>query len=198
VPRSRRACRFAFLVFAALCPELAFALNERYEGLLQPDGRDRPIPIVVEVQEFGGVLKGKVKTSPPYKGDAPIESGSNVYGKCIVNVALSKSVTLRLDGSCEQTAFTGTYMLWDTQTRSVSRGNFHLPRKVPESGKLDTRHTTASASGPAGCLKANTQCLLACARVDANAQLMCSSRCRNKLRLCKEPPKAPPLDVDTH
>ena len=196
--RARLARQLALLVFAALCPALAIALNETYEGMLQPDNRDPRIPIIVELRDLGASsLKGNVQASPPYKGNAPIESGANVLGQCTVNVVLSKTVTLRLDGSCEQAAFTGTYMLWDTQKRTVTRGDFRLTRKAQESAKVDdARNTKASANSAAACLKANTQCLLACPRGDSGVEFVCSNHCRTKLRTCKSRTKRPVFDAD--
>jgi len=195
--RARLARQLALLVFAALCPALAFALDETYEGTLQPDNRDPRIPIIIELHDLGASLKGNVQTSAPYKGDAPIESGANVFGQCSVNVVLSKTVTLRLDGSCEQTAFTGTYMLWDTQKRTVTRGDFRLTRKVQASAKVDDKsNTKASANSAAACLKSNTQCMLACPRGDTGVEFMCSSHCRAKFRTCKSRIKRPVFDAD--
>lgn len=192
--RVRLARPFALLVFAALYPALAFALSETYEGLLKPDSFDPPIPIVVELKDVDGTLKGSVTTSSPLKGDALIESGSYFYGHCRVDVVLANDVTLRLDGSCEKAVFKGTYMLRDLQKRRVTLGDFRLERKPPEAAKTDSLGKTASASS---CLKANTQCLAACPRGDPNVEFMCSNHCRTKLKSCREtvarkpPPEAP-------
>lgn len=181
--------QIAPLLFAAW-PALAFALNVAYEGLLKPDGAEPPVPIVVELRDSGGTLKGSVKTSSPLQGSAPIESGSNVFGHCTADVVLSKTITLRLDGACDKSAFSGTYVLKDTQKRAVTTGDFHLAHKAPEAGK---RGSTMAASGVGACLKANTQCLVLCSRPDGTIDFLCSNRCRTRLRICKEQATGAPL-----
>ncbi len=181
----------AVLHFAALCPSLAFALNGRYEGLLEPDSRDPPIPIVVELTEPGMFLSGTVKTSAPYKASAPVESGRNDVGQCTLYVVLSRRLTLRMEGSCDSTAFNGTYRLSDTQKRSITRGTFRLPRMgaTPAPVKLESKRSGATS---AACLKANTHCLAACPRGDESVEFMCSNHCRTKLGICKRQIKKPP------
>ncbi len=71
MPVAILARRIALLIFAALYPVLAFGLDQTYEGMLLPDNRDPPIPIVVELREVGSLLTGRVTTSPPLRGDAP-------------------------------------------------------------------------------------------------------------------------------
>lgn len=193
MPRGRLARQLTLLLIAALCPALAFALNETYEGALQPDGRDPPIPIVVELRDTGTFLTGTVKTSSPLKGEGPIDSGGNVNGRCTANVTLSKGFRLRLYGSCEKTGFTGIYTLWDSRGRSVTNGSFRLTRKVAASVKPDSMGTTTSVHSAAACLKANTQCLIACPREDESVESFCSNHCRTKLRICKGQIKKPPL-----
>ena len=189
--RIRLVVPFALLVFAALCPALAFALAETYEGLLLPDSADPPVPIVVELRDVSGTLKGSVNTSSPLKGNGPIKSGSMLYGRCIFEVVLTQSTTLRMDGTCEQSAFKGTYLLLrDLPRRTVIRGDFQLDRKAPDATKTGSSLKSASTSS---CLKANTQCLLACPRGDPDVEFMCSNRCRTKLKNCKETVAKKPL-----
>jgi hypothetical protein len=184
VPQVQSCRQLTLLLFAALCSSLAFALDGRYEGLLEPDSRDPAIPIVVELAEPGMFLTGTVKTSAPYKASAPVESGRNDVGQCTLYVVLSRSVTLRMEGSCDATSFNGTYRLWDTQKRTITRGSFRLPRKgaTPAPVNLESKRVGATS---AACLKANTQCLLACPRGDDNVEFMCSNHCRTKLGICK-------------
>ena len=196
MPRARLARQLTLLAFVALCPALALALDERYEGVLQPDNRDPSIPIVVELREVGPILQGSVKTSAPLKGSAPIDSGSNVYGQCAVTVELSKTVTLRLSGRCERSAYAGIYTLSDKQKRTVTIGSFNLARKAPEGAELDRTRITSMASTATGCMKANAQCLVACPRGDESAEFMCSNHCRVKLRLCKSHIKKPPPETE--
>ncbi len=181
---------FALFVFAALCPIPALALTASYEGVLQPDGPDPPIPIVVELREAGGIMKGSVKTSSPLQGNALIRSGGNVYGRCTIEVVIAKDVTLRLDGTCEPATFNGTYMLRDVPKRKVTRGDFRLERNASDAARTDSARKTASASS---CLKANTQCLAACPRGDPNVEFMCSNRCRTKFKSCKGTIASKPL-----
>jgi len=182
----RRICSarlFALFVFAALYSAPGFALNETYEGVLQPESADPPIPIVVELNDVGETLKGSIRTSSPLQANALIQSGSNIYGHCTVEVVLAKDVTLRLYGTCEQATFKGTYMLRDLAKRTVTRGDFRLDRKAPEATTTEGSRKTVTASS---CLKANNQCLAACPRGDANAEFMCSNHCRAKYKSCKE------------
>ena len=186
----RRLAHLALLVCVGLFPALASALDATYEGVLEPERRGSgatTIPIVVVLRDLGGALEGTVKTSEPLKASAPIGSGSNIYGDCKVNVDLTKTFTLRLYGRCDPQSFTGFYLLLDKQKRATTRGNFSLPRKAPEPVKLDTRRS----STPPSCLKANTQCLIACPREDETAGFICSNRCRTKLQTCKTQAKKP-------
>ncbi len=186
MPLAILARRIALLIFAALYPALAFGLDQTYVGMLLPDNRDPPIPIVVELREAGSSLIGSVKTSPPLKGDAPIESGDNVFGNCSVNVALSRTVRIILWGRCEQTTFQGTYTIFDAQRRTESTGRFRLAHKATEAVTPDSSQGAApSTDSMAACLKSNTQCLTACPRGDESGELMCTSRCRAKFRTCK-------------
>jgi len=183
---------FALFAFAALDPALCLALNDTYEGVLQPDGADPPIPVVVELRDLGGsgVLKGSVKTSAPLPGNAIIESGRNLFGRCTAEVAFPKNVTLSLDGSCDRDGFKGTYMLRDYLKGQVTRGDFRLERKASEAPKTESSRKTASASS---CLKSNTQCLAACPRGDPNVEFMCSNHCRTRFKSCKEGVARKPL-----
>ena len=54
-------------VFALLCPGLAHALSETYEGVLLPDNLEGPIPIVVELRDVGSILTGNVKAAQVVK-----------------------------------------------------------------------------------------------------------------------------------
>ena len=179
--------QLALLVFAALCPALAFALSETYEGQLIPRNNDAPISIVLQVEELGGFLTGKIRTSPPLKGNATIDSGRNVAGFCNLASALSGAVSLRLYGNCNSTSFEGNYTIYYTQSRNVARGTFRLMRKINESGKTGSGLSTAevTASNVVACVKANTRCLTACPRGDSNVEYLCANHCRTKMQACK-------------
>ena len=60
MPLARLICRFALLLFAALCAAPALAVSATYAGKLTPSGGGTPIPIVVEMKESGTFLTGKV------------------------------------------------------------------------------------------------------------------------------------------
>ena len=179
--------QLALLLFVALCPALALAASETYEGQLVARNNDAPIAIVLQMEEMGGFLTGTVKTSHPLKGNATIDSGRNVAGFCNLASALSASVTLRLYGSCNSTSFEGNYTIYDTQSRSVARGTFRLTRKIAESGKAGSGPSSAdvTASNMVACVKANTRCLTACPRGDSNVEYLCANHCRTKLQACK-------------
>ena len=81
--------QLALLLLAALCPALAFALSGTYEGKLIPINNDSPITIVVQLEEIGGFLIGKVKTSSPLSYNSTIDSGRNVAGYCNLASVLS-------------------------------------------------------------------------------------------------------------
>jgi len=187
---------FALFAFAALCPGLAFALAETFEGLLEPDGRDSPpIPIVVELRDMSTLLTGNVKTLLPLKAEAPIESGTNNYGRCTINVMLSKTIFLRLYGSCERAGYTGVYTMWDRQRKIRTEGSFRLTRRVPEPVQAETNPSSkTSPSSAAACLKANAQCLHGCPQGDQSAEFMCANHCRTKLRACRAQGKKTPLE----
>ena len=182
------------LLFVALWPTWAFALKETYEGFLVPNNGDTPVSIVVELEDLETFLFGRVKVSPPLKGNSPIEAGRIVAGTCNLATALSPNVTLRLFGSCDANAFEGIFTLFVTEPKKIGRGTFKLLRKAPEKGKDKvTGSDVASTSSVAACLKANTRCLTACPRGGDSAEYLCANRCRTKLQACK---KASKIDAD--
>lgn len=185
---------FALLLLAALCPALAFALSGTYEGKLIPINNDSPITVVVQLEEIGGFISGKVKTSSPLSYNSTIDSGRNVAGYCNMASVLSTRVTLRLWGNCSTTVFEGNYTLYYTQSKSLARGTFRLTRNVAESNKgsgVMGRDSTASVI--IACVKANSRCLTACPR-GSDAEALCANHCRNKLQACKG--KANKLESD--
>jgi hypothetical protein len=177
----RSLTRLLLLIAAALFPALAAALDETYEGVLEPENRDPKIPIVVKLKDLGISLEGNVETSGTYKLSAPILVGDNAFGQCTISVQLSETVGLRMSGSCNPVSYSGTYALADKQKRISNFGTFNLARKPPEAVKADAKRAPTTAS----CLKANTQCLLACPRTEESADFVCSNRCRTKLNVCK-------------
>jgi hypothetical protein len=178
------------LLFAALFPVVASALNEVYEGLLEPENRDPKIPVVVELRDLGLSLQGSVKTSGQFKGTGVIENSDNNFGQCTVNVELSPILILRMNGPCDPVSFSGTYSLADKQKRTITFGTFNLARKSPEAVKAGSKRAPATT---ASCLKANTQCLLSCPRTEESADFVCSNRCRTKLNACKARVQKAPL-----
>jgi len=189
--------QLALLLLAVLCPALAFAVSEIYEGQLIPRTNDPPIAIVLQVDQLGGFLTGRVKTSSPLKGDAAIDNGRNVGGYCNLASALSSSVTLRLYGNCTTTSFEGNYTIYYTQPRKVARGTFRLTRKVPDTKKGGASGLTSAdaASNVVACVKANARCLTACPRGDSNVEYLCANHCRTKMQACKG--KANKIDTES-
>ncbi|HET7032470.1 MAG TPA: hypothetical protein VFJ48_05050 [Casimicrobiaceae bacterium] len=186
----RSLARLLLLIAAALFPTLAAALDETYEGMLEPENRDPKIPIVVQLRDLGLSIQGTVKTSGTYKLTAPILAGDNAFGQCTISVQLSLSVGLRMNGPCDPASFSGTYVLADKQKRTRNFGTFNLARRSPEALKADARRAPTTTGS---CLKANTQCLLACPRTEESADFFCSNRCRVKLNACKERLKKAPI-----
>jgi len=177
--------RVAALVLAALCPVSAFAL-QTYEGQLIPRTSEAPITITVQIEELGGFLTGRVKTSYPLKGDSTINAGRNVAGYCNLASTLSSSISLRLYGNCDSTSFEGNYTIYYTQSKNLARGTFRLTRKASESGK-DSGLTASdlAASAQVACVKTNARCLTACPRGDTDAEYLCANHCRSKFQACK-------------
>jgi hypothetical protein len=196
--------RFAFrhlalLLLASLYPALGLAASETYEGQLIPRSRDAPVGIVIEMEEVGGFLSGKIRTSAPLKFDANIDSGRNVAGYCNVASALSASVTLRLNGSCSSTSFEGNFTLFFTQSKNVARGTFRLTKKTSDSAKAASGLAAAddAASNVLACIKSNTRCLAACPRGDTNVEYLCANHCRTKMNACKAKANKPTIDPDS-
>ena len=189
MPLARLIRRFAPLLFAAACAEPAFALGDTYAGQLMPTGGGTPIPIVVEMQESGTVLTGKVKTSDPMAGNAAIEFGRNMYGQCSFSVTLKPAGTLRLSGTCAPAAFRGDYDLRNPKGKIVARGSFSLERKTAEAAIGSGTRNTLDPTKATACMTANARCLAACPRgdadADADAGFLCANRCRTKLQACK-------------
>jgi hypothetical protein len=138
------------------------------------------------MEELGGFLTGKIRTSYPLKGDAVIDSGRNVAGYCNLVSVLSASVTLRLYGDCSSTSFEGRYTVYYTQSKNVARGVFRLTKV--SAGKAGSGLTTADdgASNLVACVKSNTRCLAACPRGDTNVEYLCANHCRTKMNACKK------------
>jgi hypothetical protein len=189
MPLARLIRRFAPLLFAAACAEPAFALGGTYAGQLVPTGGGTPIPIVVEMQESGTVLTGRVKTSEPMAGDAAIEFGRNMYGQCSFSVTLKPAGILRLSGACVPAAFRGEYDLRDPKGKIVARGSFSLERKSAEAAIGSSMRSTHDPTKATACISANARCLAACPRGDADndadAGFLCANRCRTRLQACK-------------
>ncbi|MBL0289970.1 MAG: hypothetical protein IPQ15_04650 [Betaproteobacteria bacterium] len=176
---------FALLLFAMLCPGLAHALSETYEGVLLPDNLEGPIPIVVELRDVGSILTGNVKAAFPLNGSASIASGENKDGQCNMKVVLNSAVTLRLYGSCQPSMFAGKYTIYYTQRNTEARGSFRLARKAPGQVKKNTPGAPVSTTTIVACQKANVHCLTACPRGDPDAEFLCANHCRSKLNACK-------------
>ena len=187
----------ALFLVAALYPALALAVSNTYEGQLVPRTSDAPIAIVVQMEEVGGFLTGKVKTSSPLKFESKIDTGRNVAGYCNLASTLSASVTLRLYGSCSSTSFEGNYTLYYSQSKNVARGVFRLT-KVSASGKAGSGLGTADdgASNMVACIKSNTRCLAACPRGDTDVEYLCANHCRAKMNACKKANR-PDSDLDS-
>jgi len=189
----------ALLLLAALHPGFALAAGNTYEGQLVPRTSDAPISIVVQMEDLGGFLSGKIRTSSPLKFDSNIDSGRNVAGYCNLASALSASVTLRLYGNCSSTSFEGNYTLYYTQSKNVARGTFRLTKKVSAAGKAGSSLTAAddAASAVVACVKSNTRCLAACPRGDTNVEYLCANHCRTKMNACKAKANKPDSDPDS-
>jgi len=177
------------MLFAVACAEPAFALGETYAGQLVPTGGGPPIPIVVEMQESGTVLTGKVKTSDPIPGNGAIEFGRNMYGQCSFSVTLKPAGVLRLSGTCAPAAFRGEYNLRNQLGKIVARGSFSLERKTAEAAIGSGTRSTLDPTKATTCMTANARCLAACPRgdadTDADAGFLCVNRCRTRLQACK-------------
>jgi len=189
--------QLALLFLVALCPGLALALSETYEGQLIPRNSDAPISITLQIEETGGFLTGRVRTSHPLNGNASIDAGRNVAGRCNLASALSSTVTLRLYGTCNSTTFEGYYTIYYTQSKNLARGSFRLTKKIAASGSAGSGLTSAdiAASNVVACVKANTRCLAACPRGDTNVEYLCANHCRSKMQACKG--KANRVDADS-
>ena len=162
-------CGVTLTLLAALCPTPALGLDRTYEGVLKPEGREKPIPIVIRVKEVSVALIGSVTLSAPLKGSAPIQSGSNTYGQCTVNVTIPP-VRLRMYGTCETTNFTGSFTMYDAQKKIPYAGTFNLRATGTSIGERDPATSSLASSGSAtACLKSNTACLSACPHDDEGA-----------------------------
>ena len=193
--------QLALFLSAVLCPGLVLALNATYEGQLIPRTYDSPIPIVVQMEELGGFLSGKVRTSLPLMADANIDSGRIVAGYCNLSSALSSSVTLHLYGDCSSTSFEGYFTIYSMEGRvvkNVVRGSFRLTKKGGDSGKSSGRTAEdTAASNVVACVKANTRCLAACPRGDTDVEYLCANHCRTKMNACKAKANKPDGDSDS-
>jgi hypothetical protein len=186
MPFATFARQLPLLLIAVLCPSLAHALAETYEGLLLPDNMEGPIPIVVELRDVGSILTGNVKAGFPLNGAASLSSGENKAGQCNMKVVLNSAATLRLYGSCQPERFEGKYTIYHTLRNTESRGVFRLARKPPGAArKSGTPSAPVSATSVTACQKANVHCLTACPRGDPDAEFLCANHCRAKLQACK-------------
>ena len=191
--------QLALLLLVALCPGLAIALSGTYEGQLIPINTNySPISIVVQIEETGGFVTGRIRTAHPLNGNTSIDAGRIVAGYCNIASALSSSVSLRLYGDCSATSFEGKYAIYYNEPRRIARGTFRLSKKVAAVSKDGSGLTAAdtAASNVVACTKANTRCLAACPRGDTNVEYLCANHCRTKMNACKG--KANKLEADTN
>ena len=186
------------LLLAALCPGLALAVSETYEGQLIPINNSPPIAIVVEIEETGGFLTGRIRTSHPFQSNASIEAGRKVAGYCNLASPIASSATLRLYGNCSATLFEGKYAIFYAQPRRILRGTFRLTKKIvaPVKGGSGLGSEETSGSNLVACLKANTRCLAACPRGDTSVEYLCANRCRTKMQACKAKANKPDGDPE--
>jgi hypothetical protein len=175
--------QLALFFLVAMCPGLALALSETYEGKLYPRASDTPISITVQMEELGGSITGKIRTSHPLNGS--IDSGRNVGGYCNLASRLSGSVTLRLYGNCDSTPFEGKYTIYYTQSKNLARGTFPPDEEVSTRARgagLRARIIAASKSS----LRQGQYALpRGLPRGDTNVEYLCANHCRTKMQACK-------------
>ncbi|MBK7744620.1 MAG: hypothetical protein IPI40_13660 [Betaproteobacteria bacterium] len=135
---------FALLLFAMLCPGLAHALSETYEGVLLPDNLEGPIPIVVELRDVGSILTGNVKAAFPLNGSASIASGEK-QGRSVQHevVLEQRRHAAAVYGSCQPSMFAGKIYLLPSGT--PRRGSFHHAQGP---GQVKKKHLGAPCRRP--------------------------------------------------
>lgn len=192
----RKVLRHAFvpLVLAAISvPVDSAAYQLRFEGwLISDNASDAPVRIVLDLDLNPVGLSGTVKTAAPLPG-AGVISGDEQFGTCDLRSDLGRVALLRMKGPCApyMASFNGSYSL---RSRDGKRqlGVFKLTKASSSGGTLaeaprttDEAPPVAPSLTPTRCIRANSACLIACPRGDYNAELLCTNRCKQKLKACK-------------
>lgn len=188
-------CSKGLLSLSLLCSLTCTAANVSYSGHLLSDSFDRPIPIVVDFDDSGGKLMGIVQTSSPLTS-APVARGTRrMLGdkrgdECDIVDDLGNELKLSLIGTCTSILFQGQFLLYlrDQQIRDGTFSLKRVNRPKDEKKKMTEaeKHSLATSTNIT-CLRSNSACLGACARVgDSNTQFLCANNCRHKLVTCRE------------
>ena len=182
------------LTFACgTAPLASFAYQASFEGwLISDNASDPPIRIVLNLELNLAGVSGTVKTAPPLPG-AGVLGGDEQFGTCDLRSDLGRLTLLRMKGPCgpSLSSFNGKYSVSLRDGKRQS-GVFRLTKtstggqglnEAP--GEVDQQPPEFSSLTPTHCIKANSACLLVCPRGDYNAELLCVSRCKQKLKACK-------------
>lgn len=176
-----------FLLAACLIAA-TFARGETYRGLLVPNDRLQPIPVVVDLEDNHGILSGQVTTSAPLTAQGQV-TGDKLRFECKFKADLGEGRQISFDGFCLQSAIEGEYSLLLPDLR-LQKGTYRLMRMEEEK---PAPKAAAPVVGPppiapartTACLSANATCLASCPRGNYNAEFLCATRCRQRFTACK-------------
>jgi hypothetical protein len=174
------------LLLLFFAPSQLLANSETYRGVLVPELRDPPIPVVVELDLSKHKISGVVTTSAPMTARGPITWGEKQRSTCNFQSDIGAGYKLSFEGYCLSRTIEGTYTV-QRPDGSMRRGTYLLFRQEPEiaapkpipAEPARTRRSTTS------CLAVNSTCVAACPRGDYNAEFLCVNRCRQQLNACK-------------
>ncbi len=191
--------KLALVFICGIAPSPGLAYRAAFDGWLVNDNPSvPPVPIALSFEVNLAGVSGTVKTGPPQPGSGVLR-GDEQFGTCDLRSDLGQLTLLRMKGGCGpiMSSFSGKYVLSFRGGRRQA-GSFNLNKtnilgERASSGAGETARQPREfwTPTPARCIKANSSCLLACPRDDQSAELQCVSRCKQKLKACKEGTRGP-------
>lgn len=188
------ALRTVLVVLATALASDAFAVSETFRGELLPYGDLRTIRIIVDLDAGAPTrLVGRVQTFAPLAGEGAIISGQKKGSNCSFESELGFGVVLAMEGTCLPTGLEGKYEVRYAEGARI-QGFFRLQRieaimldQRPDAAKKpqQTRDEAPLRRDTRSCAGANVRCVAACPRDNPDAEMLCVSRCRRNLVVCK-------------
>ncbi len=174
---------------AALAARLAHGETMVYEGDLVPSNLDPIMTIKLTISQEGDKVTGSGALFFPAESKVSVD-GSRISDHCIFSLWTSDRAGTRLEGTCTEKEFNGSYKRFSSEGRRLGRGLFRIRIKTEKQEKTEQEAQKGPEKrGPeratiSRCLNKKASCLIACPRGDANQEFMCSNTCRRRYQSC--------------